>query len=683
MKLTIRAKLISAFVVLIALTGVIYFLGMNSLADMRDRIDEIIDKNATRMSLSGNINQDIQFIAKRSKDLVLARTDQEVATLIKTIETRSGETEEKIRQILEISGTEGKANVNNFAAVWEKYQDNLEQFFVLAQINSNDRAADISQHEGKAAYEKATQTLLTIIDRSEKEVSSSNTVDRIATAAKLYSILTKTLRLEKNMLLSRSVEEVQNMNEQAVENDKEIQALITHLQSVKSPATAALIDKFEYQYNDYYKIFIQVKDISLENGDERAYQYSVTTARENLNESERLMEVIVNRDRALLEKAKADSVALYSSIRNNMNMILIISIIVGAAVAYWIITSIIKSLNQANEAIKAVANGDLTTEIEIKNNDEIGQLLGFLKDMMGKLKEVISFVSSSANNIAAASQQMSSSSQELSQGASEQASSAEEVSSSMEEMSSNIQQNTDNAQQTEKISVEAANNIKRGSQAVNNTVDSMKNIASKISIIEEISRQTNLLALNAAVEAARAGEHGKGFAVVAAEVRKLAERSQIAANEINELSGSSVKIAEDSGKLLEEIVPEIEKTAQLVQEISASSIEQNSGAEQVNSALQQLNQVIQQNAAGSEEIASGSEELASQADQLKDMVAFFNIGNAIKQASAKARAPQKKSNYSENGNSQKVKTEGNGKHSGIVLDMNEGDDKLDDAYEKY
>jgi methyl-accepting chemotaxis protein len=236
-----------------------------------------------------------------------------------------------------------------------------------------------------------------------------------------------------------------------------------------------------------------------------------------------------------------------------------------------------------------------------------------------------------ADNIAAASMQMSSTAQQMSQGATEQASSTEEVSASMEEMTSNIMQNTDNAMQTDKISTVALNGVNKVGVAAKESLVSIKEIAQKITIINDIAFQTNILALNAAVEAARAGEQGRGFAVVAAEVRKLAERSKIAADEIGILSKSSVEVTEGAGKLMEDLTPEIQKTAKLVQEIAAASQEQNNGAEQINSAVQQLSMVTQQNAAASEEMASGAEELAGQADQLKDIVSFFNIGNSNQQ----------------------------------------------------
>ncbi len=311
-----------------------------------------------------------------------------------------------------------------------------------------------------------------------------------------------------------------------------------------------------------------------------------------------------------------------------VGVIIILLLILG----FLIFRLIINPVKTALSLIGTISDGDLTQKVEIKSYDEIGLLLAHMNDMSDNLKNIVNSIVSGAENIAGASQEISSSSQEMSEGASEQASSAEEVSSSMEQMASNIQQNTDNANQTEKISMQASQDVAKGNEVVGQTVVSMRNIADKISIISEIARQTNILALNAAVEAARAGEHGKGFAVVAEEVRKLASRSQEAAKEIEETSKNSVGVAEESGKMLEQIVPDIQKTAKLVQEISAANNEMSSGAGQVNNAIQQLNQVTQQNAAASEELATSSEELSSQADELKDQVSFFKTGRKQKKS---------------------------------------------------
>jgi methyl-accepting chemotaxis protein len=240
--------------------------------------------------------------------------------------------------------------------------------------------------------------------------------------------------------------------------------------------------------------------------------------------------------------------------------------------------------------------------------------------------KVVTSIETTSDNVSSGTEQISSSSEELSQGANEQAASVEEISSAIEEMTATIRQNADNAGQTERIAAKSANDAKESGEAMRHTVNAMKNIAEKISIIQEIARQTNLLSLNASIEAARAGEHGRGFAVVASEVQKLAERSQVAAGEISLLSGSSVEIAEKAGEMLGKLVPDIQKTAELVAEINAASSEQANGAQQINIAVQQLNSVVQQNASGAEELAATAEQLSAQTVYMQDAVNFLKTG---------------------------------------------------------
>lgn len=321
-----------------------------------------------------------------------------------------------------------------------------------------------------------------------------------------------------------------------------------------------------------------------------------------------------------------------NSMVNGLRITLIFITIMAAGlvmlVLRFIANTITRGIGKGVTLAEEIAQGNLMVNIDkelIAQEDEIGQLSRALQLMTEKLRGIIGNIVSGADNISGASTEMSSSSQQMSQGATEQASSAEEVSSSMEEMVSNIQQNTDNAQQTEKIAREVSTGVGEVSRAAGESLNSIRDIASKINIINDIAFQTNILALNAAVEAARAGEHGRGFAVVASEVRKLAERSKVAADEIVELATKSVDVTEGAGKLMGKLIPDIEKTARLVQEISAASLEQNSGADQINNAIQQLNQVIQENAAVSEEMATTSEELSGQADQLKETVSYFKL----------------------------------------------------------
>ncbi|WP_027368090.1 methyl-accepting chemotaxis protein [Desulfocurvibacter africanus] len=315
-----------------------------------------------------------------------------------------------------------------------------------------------------------------------------------------------------------------------------------------------------------------------------------------------------------------------------------VALLLGIIAALLIVRSIIGPVNQGVEFAKKLAGGDFTTKLSVTQRDEMGMLSLALNGMVEKLREIVTEVRGAADNVASGSEELSSTSESMSQGATEQAASVEEVSSSMEEMAANIHQNADNARQTEAIAIKTATDAREGGEAVGQTVRAMKEIADKISIIEEIARQTNLLALNAAIEAARAGEHGKGFAVVAAEVRKLAERSGTAAGEISDLSSTSVQVAEKAGEMLRRIVPDIQKTAELVQEIAAASQEQSSGAEQINKALQQLDSVVQQNASAAEETASTSEELSSQAEQLQQSIAFFRLDNVSGSGARRASA---------------------------------------------
>lgn len=288
---------------------------------------------------------------------------------------------------------------------------------------------------------------------------------------------------------------------------------------------------------------------------------------------------------------------------------LLIFVVAGAVL--FLLLPIKRGFREIGAAIKGLSEGDLSMQIETGRNDEIGDSLTAMKNMMEKIKTVVVDVKSASDNVASGSQQLSAGAEQMSQGSTEQA-------ASIEEMNATIKQNADNAFQTEKIAMKSSSDAAESGKAVSQTVAAMKDIAKKISIIEEISRQTNLLALNAAIEAARAGDHGKGFAVVASEVRKLAERSQSAASEIGMLSASSVEVAVRAGDMLAKLVPDIQKTAELVQEISAASKEQTTGADQISS-------VIQQNAGAAEELSSTAEELSSQAEQLRSTIEFFKV----------------------------------------------------------
>ena len=360
-----------------------------------------------------------------------------------------------------------------------------------------------------------------------------------------------------------------------------------------------------------------------------------------------------------------------------------LGVLAFVAIFYFTSRIIQQPLKQISEKIEKLAEGNIDMEFpgEIKERkDEFGSIARSMEFTMQKLTEITGSIIASADNIKTASQELSNNSQQLSQGASEQASSTEEVSSSMEEMASSIDQNSENAKEAEGIANKVSENIDSLGNSSKESLEAIKTIADKITIINDIAYQTNILALNASVEAARAGEHGRGFSVVATEVRKLAERSRQAAAEIDKLSASSVEITSKTRNLLIDMLPQLEKMAKLVQEISSSSTEQNSAGEQINNTIQQLNQITQSNAASSEEMATSSEELDTQAQQLHDVIQFFKINE---KALREIKNEQTKSyqNWKNKQTQQQQQQQQQGK-KGINYNL-EQDDELDKDYEQY
>lgn len=454
---------------------------------------------------------------------------------------------------------------------------------------------------------------------------------KVALANEVLNNVNVIARAMRNSLLVEKKDDIQKEHDRIAESRKKITEDLDKLNaSVKSEEGKALFKGI----TDARAVYVSAQDefikMTVDGKQAEAKEFLLSKVRELQNKYISAIGDLVKHQNKSMEDAGAEAAKTYAETRTIVIVLSIIAIVFAVVIAVWITMTLLNQLGGEPHHIasiaQAVAQGDLTIGMVSGRHTETG-IFAAIKEMVDKLKGVVTDVRSASDNVSTGSGELSSGAQQLSEGATEQAASIEEASSSMEEMTSNIKQTSDNANQTARLATKSAQDARESGKSVSEAVSAMKEIASKISIIEEIARQTNLLALNAAIEAARAGEHGKGFAVVASEVRKLAERSQKAAGEITQLSASSVRVAEQAGDMLSRLVPDIQKTAELVQEITAASNEQNTGSEQINKAIQQLDQVIQQNASASEELASTSEELSTQAEQLQHTISFFKTGD--------------------------------------------------------
>jgi methyl-accepting chemotaxis protein len=451
---------------------------------------------------------------------------------------------------------------------------------------------------------------------------------RLEAAQQLNIHMLNVVRAEKNMVLVDTPEEVRTLEESIGKEKRAFETLLAKAEGLATaqgrPKWQALGGAWERMISAHERVYA----LSIANKDDEATAVSMGDGRKAVVEASAQVQELVELSKAQMDAATDEADADFAKVRTSLIILAVISLLIATGAAVYISMAVSKGLNRASDAVRAVAEGDLTNTVAITTKDEIGDLLTHVNVMIERLRGVVGDAISASENVSAGSQELSAASEQVSQGATEQASSAEEASASMEEMASNIKQNADNAAQTEKIARQSARDAEVSGEAVNRAVEAMRTIAEKITIVQEIARQTDLLALNAAVEAARAGEHGRGFAVVASEVRKLAERSQTAATEIGAVSSDTVKAAQSAGEMLTSLVPNIRKTAELVSEISAACREQDIGAAQINEAIQQLDKVTQQNASASEQMSATSEELAAQAEELQTSIAYFRTNTA-------------------------------------------------------
>lgn len=648
----IRTKLLAGFGVTALIAGLIGYIGFNGLVEVSNSTKEIAEVRLPSIQHLSEIEANLERLQKAYFKLLSANLSpkerQDIIAEIVTYRRQYGLANDAFA-VLEHTEEEAVAYKSMLANIeaWRNFNINEIDVMNTQIINMGDRTSNPELF--LQTYDRFTELMLSRAASYHKAV-----MDDIAklkeiniSVAKEENILANQLAVSAERLLVLFI--IVGLVAGAIiglliaSNIQKILASI--IAETRRLAQAAVDGKLATRGNPE-QINFEFRDIVV--GINQTLDAVITP----LNVAADYIDKISKGD--LPEKITDNYNGEFNTIKNNLNILI-------AANADII------------EKAKMVADGDL--RVQLKKRSENDELMIALMNMVEKIGDIVSNIIDGAENITNASAQLSSASEEMSQGTSEQATSAEEVTSAIEEMNANIAQNSDNAQQTERIAVKASSDIAEANKAVEITVQAMREIAEKISIINEIAEKTDILAINAAIEAARAGEHGKGFAVVAAEVRKLAENSQVAAKEIGEVSKRSVEISKNSGVLLSSVVPDIQKTTQLVQEIAAASAEQSSGAHQILSAINQLNTVVQQNAASAEELSSNSEEMTAQAEALKDLVGYFKLHDSKYQKKDKFR----KSSYSATQfGSHKPKSSGK-----TQVKINLGNDELDNDFSQF
>jgi methyl-accepting chemotaxis protein len=623
---------------------------MRSIADRNDTGSEQAnikaDNAASRLLLAAQIKMDMLEISRAEKNIILAKSTKDMDYYSDVTASVRKVMLVKRAALRELVGPDGREKLDEFSDVWDAYlvvNDEIRQF---ARNKQNDKAFALSSSKGRDLTDKADKMMTVIVEKndqvnSEASADATTAANRTLLAARIIQDMLAMHRDQKSLIIETTEADMDNYVESMDVLKEQIATQLTEMRKTSTVESNADIDKFSTAWDNFSDINSTIVQTSYENGNSKAFRLSNSEGRTLSDKAiDQIASVVASNEKGLAED-KLSSTENYAAGRNLLLTILGIGLLVGFGTAIWIIRGIMSQLGAEPPVIleiaEKIASGDLESELAHGKGKVVGVLAAMIT-MRNKLVSVITEVNRSSIALSAASQQVSGTAQSLSQGASEQAASVEETSASVEEMGSSINQNSENARVTDGIATESSNAAKDGGESVFATVQAMKDIAGKITIIEDIAYQTNMLALNAAIEAARAGEHGKGFAVVAAEVRKLAERSQVAASQISELTGESVKVAEKAGGLLEKMVPDIARTAELVQEITAASEEQASGVGQITSAMQQLDQVTQQNAAGSEELAATAEEMRGQSESLIEMISFFklqsNASNVVSKAAS-------------------------------------------------
>ncbi len=634
----IRTRLFFAFGTVLLLAGASGFLGIQKLSESSDRMTAFVAGPFDRSGKLAELRDTVAQSRQTANDAILSDLDSEIAEGRARYDTLFQSAVTQLEALRAGAPAASAAALDGLKADLHRFDGFARQASELAARNDSTRASELDRGKIRPIGGRLDLSIgslrdeIVLLDGPETAITTAGQLR--ADVPTLRRLLVRSLSETDDAELAKLAQSAQTyvgtIDQKLVRLTKALE-----IAKIKPPA----FDRVKSLWTEFKPPAQALLNIGVANSTFHASQILHNDIAPLLTRIQGELADFTAVEKKAAEATAAATLQEFLSTRTLLIGFGIVSVMVGVAAALWMATTLSRGLKRSLAMAQTIGSGDLTKVEDVKDRDEFGDLQRATNAMMLRLREIVSGVASSAAKVSSGSAHSATAAEQLSSGATEQAAASEQASAAIEQMAANVRHTAENATTTEKIANQASDRAARSGTAVTRSVDAMRVIAEKIAMVQEIARQTDLLALNAAIEAARAGQHGKGFAVVASEVRKLAERSQQAAAEIGTLSTQTLQVSEEAGQMLEGLVPDIRKTAELVSEISAACREQSVGVEQINQAITQLDQVTQANAGASNEMAATAEQLSAEARRLLERAGFFKLDAADRGAATVAAPP--------------------------------------------